>query len=337
MPKYRLKKMSAQKKLIDQLLITWLLLLALSSCTSTDKNAVPVAAMPPGPYVIVLGIAQDAGYPQTACNKACCTLVWEGKVPPQKVSCLGLVDPISQQLWLLDATPDFREQWQFLTRELADTILTQPSGVFLTHAHLGHYTGLLQLGREVMGAQSVPIYAMPRLDTFLRSNGPWSQLVNLENIALQRLKADSTVFLNERIKVTPIQVPHRDEYSETVGFRVEGSGKSLLFIPDIDKWERWHRSLAEEIAAVDIAFLDATFFADGELPNRDMSKIPHPFVSETMDLLADLPPAERQKVHFIHFNHTNPLLQTKSPAQLEVAERGFKVAFEGQRVELFEK
>lgn len=309
---------------------------AVLSCQPVVNSSTPATAIPSGPYLIVLGIAQDAGYPQAACRKDCCNAVWQGTERPQKVSCLGLVDPASQQVWLLDATPDFREQWQILSTEIPDVVIPQPSGVFLTHAHLGHYTGLLQLGREVMGAQSVPVYTMPRLDTFLRTNGPWSQLVNLENIDLHPLKADSAISLNDRIKVTPIQVPHRDEYSETVGFRVEGPSKSLLFIPDIDKWERWNRSLAEEIAVVDIAFLDATFFADGELPSRDMSKIPHPFVSETMDLLAELPLEERQKVHFIHLNHTNPLLQTESPARQEVAERGFRIAFEGQRVGLFE-
>lgn len=310
--------------------------LTVYACTPAASDPMPEEVISSQPYAIVLGIAQDAGYPQAACRKECCTAVWKGEEPSQMVSCLGLVDPVTQQAWLLDATPDFREQWQLLSQELPDTTIAQPSGVFLTHAHLGHYTGLLQLGREVMGAQSVPVYTMPRLDTFLRTNGPWSQLISLQNIAIKRLVADSTITLSDQLKVTPILVPHRDEYSETVGFRVEGPNKSLLFIPDIDKWERWHRSLAEEIAAVDMAFLDATFFADGELPNRDMSKIPHPFVSETMDLLADLPLAERQKVHFIHLNHTNPLLQTESPARQEVAERGFRVAFEGQRVGLYE-
>lgn len=323
-----------QNKLICELSTIWLLILALSSCAAPPQDPVSQAIHPSQPYAIVLGIAQDAGYPQTACQKACCAQVWEGAQSPQMVSCLGLVDPISEELWLLDATPDFREQWQLLTQELPTTTIIQPSGVLITHAHLGHYTGLLQLGREVMGAASVPVFAMPRLGKFLRDNGPWSQLVELDNIVLQPLKSGHTLVLNERLKVTPITVPHRDEYSETVGFRVEGPGKSLLFIPDIDKWERWERSLADEIAAVDIAFLDATFFADGELPNRDMSKIPHPFVAETMDLLKEAPFTERQKVHFIHFNHTNPLLQAESPARQEVAERGFHLAFTGQRVEL---
>lgn len=149
---------------------------------------------------------------------------------------------------------------------------------------------------------------MPRLDTFLRNNGPWSQLVDLQNIVLQTLQSDSSIQLSEQLRVTPLEVPHRDEYSETVGYQISGSEKSVLFIPDIDKWEQWEHSIATEIAKVDYAFLDATFFSDGELPGRDMSKIPHPFVSETMNLLADLPLSQRQKVHFIHFNHTNPLL-----------------------------
>lgn len=283
---------------------------------------------------MVLGIAQDAGYPQAACRKACCNAVWAGEELARKVSCLGIVNPATNQTWLLDATPDFREQWQMLTEELPAAAIPQPTGVFLTHAHLGHYTGLLQLGREVMGAQAVPVYAMPRLDTFLRNNGPWSQLVDLNNISLQPLRADSTIQLSDQLKITPVAVPHRDEYSETVGYRIEGPAKSLLFIPDIDKWERWERSLAEEIAKVDYAFLDATFFADGELPNRDMSKIPHPFVMETMELLQDLPLSEREKVHFIHLNHTNPLLLKRSPAHEQLRERGFRLAHEGQRLKL---
>mgnify|MGYP002335657144 FL=1 len=285
------------------------------------------------PYCIVLGIAQDAGYPQASCEKACCSAVWKGEASAKMVSCLGIVDPLSQKVWMLDATPDFREQWQDL-KDCLTSSKAQPDGVLLTHAHIGHYTGLMQLGREVMGAQQAPVYVMPRLDSFLRQNGPWSQLVDLENIKLQPIAADTTFALNDRLSVKVLEVPHRDEYSETVGYQVSGPNKSFLFIPDIDKWERWERSLAGELAAVDYAFLDATFFADGELPNRDMSKIPHPFVTETMDALQDLPSDQRRKVHFIHLNHTNPLLQEGSAAQKEVKDRGFQVAIEGQKLSL---
>ena len=277
------------------------------------------------PYLVVLGIAQDAGYPQADCKKKCCEPVWTGKQEPQMVSCLGVVDPQSDELWLLDATPDFKTQLHLL-QQLEDQASTTLSGVLLTHAHIGHYTGLMQLGREAMGARSIPVYAMPRMTSFLKTNGPWSQLVNLKNIELHPLKADSTIQLNQRITIQPLVVPHRDEFSETVGFKITGARKSALFIPDIDKWEKWDQDIRQLIPGIDYAFLDGTFFQNGELPGRDMSEIPHPFVEESMQLFDSLPGKDKSKIHFIHFNHTNPLLQPNSPAQWEVKKAGFNIA-----------
>ena len=133
----------------------------------------------------------------------------------------------------------------------------------------------MHLGKEVMGTNNTPVFAMPRMKTFLEENGPWNQLVELKNISLQELKSDSTINLNENIKVTPFLVPHRDEFSETVGYKIMINNKSLIFIPDIDKWERWATNINELIQKVDYAFLDATFYKNGEL-KRDMSEIPHP-------------------------------------------------------------
>jgi len=79
--------------------------------------------------------------------------------------------------------------------------------------------------------------------------------------------------------------------------------------------------------------LDATFYRNGEIP-RDMAEVPHPFVEETVQLLATLPARERAKVYFIHFNHTNPLLNPASPERQQVLQLGFKVADEGLALEL---
>jgi pyrroloquinoline quinone biosynthesis protein B len=172
---------------------------------------------------------------------------------------------------------------------------------------------------------------MPKMKTFLKENGPWSQLVELENISLQKLKSDSTINLNKNIKVKPFLVPHRDEFSETVGYEITINEKTLLFIPDIDKWEKWDRDIVEIIKQTDYAFLDATFYKNGEL-KRDMSEIPHPFVEEGMELFSNLSETDKQKIHFIHCNHTNPLLQEGSNAQKEVIEKGFNLAKEGQSI-----
>jgi pyrroloquinoline quinone biosynthesis protein B len=283
-------------------------------------------------YLIVLGIAQDAGFPQIGCDKECCKPLWRQATPGAFVVSLGLVDHVSQKKWLFECTPDIRPQLH-LFNEQAGFDGAAPDGIFLTHAHMGHYSGLMHFGREAMGAGGIPVYVMPRFETFLRTNGPWDQLVALNNIAIHGIKADSAVVLSNGLRVTPLLVPHRDEYSETVGFRIVGANQSVLFIPDIDKWEHWSRQLRDEIALVDIALLDATFYADGELEGRAMSEVPHPFVVETMEHLKDLSPEEKSKVHFIHFNHTNPLLRSDSVRSV-VKAAGFNLAEQGQLFDL---
>ncbi|WP_282044360.1 MBL fold metallo-hydrolase [Winogradskyella flava] len=283
-------------------------------------------------YITVLGIAQDAGFPQINCERACCAAFYEGNETKKLVSCLGLIDLESKKKWLFDATPDINQQTRILSKEHLDNGKVV-DGIFLTHAHIGHYTGLMNLGREALGANKVPVYAMPRMKSYLEENGPWSQLVSLKNIELNTLKKDSTVRLNEQLKVTPILVPHRDEYSETVGFKIEGSAKSVLFIPDIDKWYKWERKIIEEVKKVDYAFLDASFFNNGEL-ERDMSEIPHPFISETMTLFENESIEIKSKIYFIHLNHTNPVLKDNHHLKDSVQDLGFKFAKQGDNFEL---
>ncbi|WP_339794171.1 MBL fold metallo-hydrolase [uncultured Imperialibacter sp.] len=306
-----------------------LISIIISSCT---RNSIEQTVNElPDQYVIVLGVAQDAGYPQAGCTKQCCLRYYNGEHEAQRVVSLGIVDQAVGKVWMIEATPDFKSQWHDLN-EKAGLNKTAPDGIFLTHAHVGHYTGLMELGKEIMGAANVPVYGMPVMRSFLTENGPWSQLVSLGNIGLQKLAADSTIQLSPDISITPFLVPHRDEFSETVGYRIESGSKSIIFIPDIDKWSKWDRSIRELVASADVAFLDATFFRNGEIA-RDMSEVPHPFVEESMALFEDLPESGRTKVHFIHFNHTNPLIWSNKE-QENVKNKGFNISKEGDIFEL---
>lgn len=309
-------------------LITALLLV---SCLDSSTQKEPEYKRASDVELVVLGIAQDAGFPQAGCEKENCKLYWEGKEEKRHATSLGLIDHSSGRYWLFEVTPDFKFQLRQIQKIVQSS--DSPSGILLTHAHIGHYTGLMHLGHEVMGASEISVYAMPRMKSYLETNGPWEQLVDFKNIVLLQMTADSAVQLSESIKVTPFLVPHRDEYSETVGYKIETKEKSALFIPDINKWNIWDRSIVEEISKVDYAFLDATFYDSEELPGRDMSEIPHPFVEESIELFVDLPDSEKAKVHFIHFNHTNPLI-LDSPERKKVETLGFKVAFEGMKIEL---
>lgn len=293
----------------------------------------PTSSQPPhAPFLVVLGIAQDAGVPQAGCERECCSRVWRDPSLRRKVTALGLVDPQASACWLLEATPDFPEQLHTL-QALAPTPAPL-SGILLTHAHIGHYTGLMHLGREVMGARAIPVYAMPRLRAFLGAHGPWDQLVQLQNIVLRPLQHDSTLTLTPRLRITPMLVPHRDEYSETVGFRISGPRRTVLFIPDIDKWERWERRIEDELAHAEAAFLDGTFYAADEIPGRNLAEIPHPLIVESLARWQGLAASDRAKIRFIHLNHTNPALQATSRAARTIQQAGIAIAREGERIEL---
>ncbi len=284
--------------------------------------------------LVVLGNVQDAGFPQIGCMKACCRAHWYDQEIKKRVTCLGIIEQQTGKTWMFEATPDIKEQTKMLSDYAGHPSFKLPDGIFLTHGHMGHYTGLMHLGREAINAEEVPVFAMPQMRTYLTTNGPWSQLVNLNNINIQELTADSAIQLAKDLHVIPLLVPHRGEFTETVGFRIEGPSHKALFIPDIDKWHLWERDIKEEIKQVDMAFVDATFFKNGEVGNRDMSEIPHPFVEESMQLFDDLPNTERRKIYFIHLNHTNPLLQPSSEAIQEVEGKGYHIAEEGQVFEL---
>ncbi|MFT7677937.1 MAG: pyrroloquinoline quinone biosynthesis protein B [Planctomycetota bacterium] len=204
----------------------------------------------------------------------------------------------------------------------------------MTHAHMGHYAGLLHLGREAYGTASTLLYGSPRMCSFLASNGPWDLLISAEHLELRPLAAGQSVQLTEDLSVSAMSVPHRDEYSDTLAFRIDGPERSALYLPDIDKWSRWEVPLAQALTDVDAAYLDATFFDAGELPGRAMSEVPHPFVVETMRLLSDEPLRTRNKVHLIHLNHSNPLADPDSSAAARVRAAGMHVAREGDIFEL---
>lgn len=304
--------------------LTTLLLLSINSqvCSAENKS----------PYLYILGVAQDAGYPQIGCYAPHCLPGWENPALRRSATSLALIDPQANKKYLFEATPNLPEQLYRLEMAAPSSQYTL-SGIFLTHAHIGHYTGLMHLGHEAMGTTNMPVYAMPRMLEFLKINGPWSQLVNYKNIILTPLQNEQAESLDS-LTITPFLVPHRDEYSETVGYRISGPSKTALFIPDINKWSEWKTKLADIIQTVDYALIDATFYADGELPGRDMSKIPHPFVVESMKALQHLPVEQRNKIWFIHMNHSNPLLDKNSKESEFVRNNSFHIAIEGIRLPL---
>ncbi len=272
---------------------------------------------------ILLGAAQDAGLPQAGCGCERCRRAHTDPSRRQSVVCLGLIDRDSGQSWMVDATPDFREQLFLLQQAAPDCRL---AGILLTHAHMGHYTGLIHLGREAWNTQRLPVYATPRLCAFLLRNQPWQQLAKFGNITLRLSPPDKPIALAPGLTATPIAVPHRDEWSDTMAFRIDGRARSLFYCPDIDDWDRWDRSLAQMLTEVDVALLDGAFFSLAELPGRNIAEIPHPLATDTAERAA----GAACDVRLIHLNHTNPLWDD-GVERAWVAARGVGVGATGDR------
>ena len=274
----------------------------------------------------ILGVVQDGGMPHLGNNKTCCENIKQDKY----VTSLMLMNNENNESFLFDASPDINKQLNFM----GDRIKKDLKGIFLTHAHIGHYTGLMYFGREALNSKLVNVYAMPRMKKFLEENGPWSQLVSLQNISIIELSNESKISIDSNVIVQPVEVPHRAEFSETVGYKIYGPNKTALFIPDIDKWYMWEKSIVDEIKQVDYAIIDATFYDSKEVNYRDISEIPHPFVTESMDLFDSIDIKEKNKIYFIHLNHTNPLINKDSDQYKLVRSKGYNVAEEGMKLNL---
>ena len=283
------------------------------------------------PFIYILGNVQDAGLPHIGCeSKICLDAFNENK--QHYVTSIALIDKENQEYSLFDVTPNITEQLLMISRDIFEQFIL-PNNIFITHAHIGHYTGLMYFGREALGSKGVKVNVLPRMYDFISNNGPWSQLVKLGNISLNKINFRDHIEIKPNLSVIPIQVPHRDEFSETSAFLIQGPNKAALYLPDIDKWSKWSISLIEMLENVDYAFIDATFYTNTEI-NRDIDEIPHPLVIETMDLLSELSDYQKDKVYFIHMNHTNQMLDPNSDITRNVLNKGFNIARLGQKFHL---
>lgn len=282
---------------------------------------------------VVLGIMQDGGLPHIGCRCQRCTAAFADPSKVEYAACLGLVDNrgADTAVYLFDATPDIKYQLQLLAEMLGSHPqrpgrLHQPDGIFITHAHMGHISGLPQLGPEAMAVTQLPIYAPHHLGQLLLSTPLWAPL--LENVRVVPLSAGQTLDLAADVQVTAVAVPHRDEWEAgTFAFRIQGPNRSLLYLPDIDAWEQWPEA-EEVISGVDVALLDASFYSREELEGR--ASVAHPLVTDTLARFSGL----SCELVMIHLNHTNPVLDMESEAHTAVWQAGAKVAATGQQFPL---
>lgn len=290
-------------------------------------------------HALVLGTVQDAGLPQVGCYSQRCDAGRElhAAGAGRYVSSLALVAPGRERFYLVDATPDITRQID-LIRDPAfrrRAVERRPfDGIFLTHAHIGHYAGLAVLGNEGLGIRDTPVYCTQAMADFLSSNQPWAFMVDQGRIVPTPLATDRWHRLDEGLEVALWQVPHRDEFADTVAFVFRGPRASLLFLPDINDWRHWDRDAVEAVSSVDMALLDGSFWSLDELPGRSIDEVPHPLMRSSMDLFQPVVDRGEGRLVFTHLNNSNPALDEGGPQQAELARRGFELAREGMRFDL---
>ena len=65
-----------------------------------------------------------------------------------------------------------------------------------------------------------------------------------------------------------------------------------------------------------------------------MSEIPHPFITETTTLFEKESDSIKNKIYFIHFNHTNPTIKVSHHLKDSIQKLGFNFAKQGDNFEL---
>lgn len=317
---------SSRRRALVGLFVSWL---------ATACSSAPSA--PDAVELVVLGIAQDGGLPHFGCEQPCCV---EARQQGRMLfpTALGLIDRRgggAPRLLLVEATPRIEEQVAMLHRVAGvQGRGRQPvDAVMTTHAHLGHFLGLLWFGREVAGSRALPLHASSRFCEFLAGNAPWKQLLTLGQLQLQPFAPGGEFSPWPGITVRAVPVPHRDEWSDTMAFLLRGPTRSVLFVPDVDAWHRAPGLLEQLLVDADVAYLDGTFYDGRELPDRDLAEIPHPPITATMALLAEQARQRPGRIRFLHCNHSNPVLHDAAVRSAVLA-AGFGIAEQGERLGL---
>lgn len=280
----------------------------------------------------VLGTAQDAGIPHPNCFCENCEAAREDKRYQRFAASLSLHFEEESKWYMIDPSPDFREQLNIVQHKTQWRKMM--NGIFLTHAHIGHYTGLMFLGKEAISTVQMPVMAGEKMSRFLSSHYPWKQLLDFNNIQLKQLENEQAYQLPEGANITPLLIPHRNEFSETFGFIIQGKQKRLLYIPDIDRWEEWDVDLEEVMIDIDYCIIDGTFYSTEELDGigRSHTDIPHPLISISMERFDRY--KSTSEIYFTHFNHSNPVIGTDRSYRENMEANGFFVLEEGQEFSL---
>jgi pyrroloquinoline quinone biosynthesis protein B len=291
--------------------------------------------------VRVLGSAAGGGFPQWNCHCEVCDAARAGvRAVPRTQSSLAIRGD-DGPWFLVNASPDLREQLEALAAPPVDGVRTPPvAGVLLTDAEIDHTAGLLLMRESatplrVIGDAGVeralrggyPVLAM--LERYCGAE--WQTLERgrrqpLEGLAVEPFAAggDAPRYLGPDVAL------------EASGLVFSDTSGTVTYVPGL---ARLDDSMIARLAASDLVLVDGTFWHDDDLTRlglsdrtaRDMGHTPLAGPDGTLAVLAGL---ERPRKVLVHINNTNPILLEDSPERRQVVRAGVEVAYDGLEVEL---
>ena len=282
--------------------------------------------------VRVLGSAAGGGFPQWNCHCGTCEAARAGvRARPRTQSSLAIRGD-DGPWFLVNASPDARQQLETLTPRRADGVRAPPvAGVLLTDAEIDHTAGLLLL-RE--STSPVRVFGDARVERAL-SETVLRMLARFCGVEWQTLEAGRTTRLDgSSLVVEPFAVA--DGEASGLVFRDSATGGVVTYAPAL---ARWDERVLSRFAASDVVLVDGTFWRDDELAQlgishrraQDMGHVPLSGPGGTLAALARL---DGPRKVLVHINNTNPILLEDSPEREEVVRAGVEVAYDGLEVDL---
>ncbi len=296
--------------------------------------------------VRILGSAAGGGFPQWNCHCDTCEAAREGvRARPRTQSSLAIRG--NDGPWfLVNASPDARQQLEALTLEPARGVRVPPiAGVLLTDAEIDHTAGLLLL-RE--SATPVRVFGDEAVERALRRGYPVLEILErycgaewetLKPGRARTLEASSlAVEPFEAGGDAPRYLHGLDVDLQASGFifRDRASGGVVTYVPGL---ARLDDGVLARFSSSDVVLVDGTFWRDDELARlgisarsaRDMGHLPLAGPGGTLEALARL---DGPRKVLVHINNTNPILLEDSPEREAVHRAGVEVAYDGLEIEL---
>jgi pyrroloquinoline quinone biosynthesis protein B len=306
--------------------------------------------------IVVLGAAAGGGVPQWNCGCPVCVAARTERPELQSTQASIAVSADDEHWFLINASPDLRQQLIATPRLHPNTGQLRHSpiaGVILTNSEVDAVAGLLSM-RE---GSPFTIYAHDRVLAILKSNSIFNVL-NENNVRREPISIDEAFEptlpdgSKSGIEILPFAVPGKGAWylegkahpaggggaGDTLGLRIEdkATGRYFYFLaacatvtPD----------LRQRLAGAALVFFDGTVWRDDELTAAGLGTktgqaMGHISMSGENGAIAALADLGIDRKIFLHINNSNPALLRDS-AERGIAERaGWQIPTDGMELTL---